>query len=530
MENEIKEYFSQFGDVNRIQLHHEGDLHCGYVEFKTVDGATTALSTSVHRVANCDVQVKAAEPEHQPDHMLNALDDDCLREIFKYLDEIDLCNAAEVCVRFNQHAKEAISSQIEACEFPEAFRFSVHSNLFEQLLRPFGCLIHSLLIRDNDSGVDTLKMVHKHISSRLKWLTISNLRIHEHLNIHSMFANLETLEIVSGSFLESNLNELLANCSELKILIIRSNDSEEGCFFNFILEENCLNQQFSKLEEAYFLGGSMTNDSLNNFIILNSSLKKLALRKIFLLSAQDLLPIIGQHLHSLSYLEINQYSDGCIVTPECLLSLGKLLSLNGLQIHLNSLPVAPLLNELATKRVPIELLVLSRDSDDSTELDTIENILRLKQIKKLYLENIHKLTDDQTIKLAMELTQLQELYLEGYDTINITSNTLKRMLPFATSLSKLQLKSANNLSVDVDDYNEMLKTIQNRPQKIHLSIEVESHKPTINVPESILEENRNWFYICDKIIIVPVVSEDEFDYDSDQYRDWGYNESDHDDY
>lgn len=104
MSDAISEFFGQFGKVKSVDIEQNGEAHYGYVQFETVEGASAALSCGMYRIANCNIQVKAAHPWQQPDLILNALPYDCMCPIFKYLNLRDLLNAAEVCVCFNKFA------------------------------------------------------------------------------------------------------------------------------------------------------------------------------------------------------------------------------------------------------------------------------------------------------------------------------------------------------------------------------------------------------------------------------------------
>lgn len=69
---------------------------------RKIDKGNSSSSDSSNNV-KIDVAIE------QESELLNILDNDCLREIFKYLTLLDLINAAEVCIRFNQHANDAFN-------------------------------------------------------------------------------------------------------------------------------------------------------------------------------------------------------------------------------------------------------------------------------------------------------------------------------------------------------------------------------------------------------------------------------------
>lgn len=86
------------------------------VQFKQEENAKEAIYDT--KANWYGFEVNAADPCNQPDHplqvppeqdsesnILNALNDDCLQEIFKLLKVTDLTNVAGVCKRFNEQAK-----------------------------------------------------------------------------------------------------------------------------------------------------------------------------------------------------------------------------------------------------------------------------------------------------------------------------------------------------------------------------------------------------------------------------------------
>lgn len=112
MNDEIRMYFERFGTVKSVEVQQEEstNTHIAFIEFKFAGAAVAVLSSKrAHRIDGHKVQVKAAEPWQQPDHILNALNDDCLRSILLPLNLSDLTSAANVCLRFNEQAKSVFS-------------------------------------------------------------------------------------------------------------------------------------------------------------------------------------------------------------------------------------------------------------------------------------------------------------------------------------------------------------------------------------------------------------------------------------
>lgn len=73
------------------------------------------------------------------------------------------------------------------------------------------------------------------------------------------------------------------------------------------------------------------------------------------------------------------------------------------------------------------------------------------------------LTDVHLIRLNAQLTQLQALYLEG-STVQLTTIGVKKILPLASKLSLLHLKYINHITINKDDYKEMLEIVKKQQQ------------------------------------------------------------------
>lgn len=156
------------------------DAHFALIEFKTVDDAAAVLSSN-----EIFIKVKAADPWLQPDHILNALNDDCLQAIFLQLNQSDLLNVSKVCVKFNQHAKAAFSRKYKK------FRLSTDSyNSTKSLLQTFGSVIQSVDVHSDVHSffygdfamkrafqIDLLRTIAGYCNSVFKD-TLQELRIH----------------------------------------------------------------------------------------------------------------------------------------------------------------------------------------------------------------------------------------------------------------------------------------------------------------------------------------------------------------
>lgn len=545
MDQEVKTYFGQFGEVDIVRYYsNKGKAFSfGFVQFKATDSAEAALMQRQHRIAGRDVKVKIADVWHQPGyephpslkapeqnsplHILNALNDDCLREIFKFLPLVALVNAADVCVRFRAHAKVAFASKFKNTVLTYGSQShmccaNVSKEIIGSMLRNFGRLMQSIEVDGSTINSTNctffLNRVGHFCSSSVKKLILSYFKITGKLlkKLHPLFANLNELSLTQCEF-NVHMTGLLAQCQNMTVF------SMERC--NIPSKGQLLKQQFAQLQEVNLKDNDSPRDStFVEFFTLNPTITKLSLGDNFFEDPSTVVRAIGQHLRNL--VELNLDSFELWVDSDYTKDvdyLGRLKCLKRLVVLLTHLPCTPLLRTLANGNVPIEHLSIS---DSKVDKSAIDQLVRLKHIKVLKLLDTDNFTDVHLINVAQELPLLQELCV-GVDHEDFTTIGVKKMLKFANNLTLLKLKSNHTLTIDVDDFKSMVKTLQNRTNKQKLRIEMETNGDKLNVPEKVLQENSDWLCIDEQI--EDTIDDDFYD-DGSSLDDWSDYDSYHDYY
>lgn len=493
MEDQIKCYFEQFGKVNSVEIEHLDDAtgtHFGLIEFELAETAAIVLTSgeTVHRIGDNDVQVKAAEPWYQPDHILNALDDYCLRAILSKLNQLDLANAANVCIRFNVQAKAIFETKIKKLDL--GMRSQKEA---KNLLQTFGSMAKSVHIERPYNERDILAMIVRYCTPVLKEISFGYFWFKFNLadiNCDMLLGGLERLSF-SRCYLQSKMNRLLTACTELKALCIKHSSYDPNLF---------VWPELKKLQDLRLDGfPSAFVHQLNDIISKNLTITKLILHGLIdpnMISHSRIIREIVQKLPNLMELEFIMptafVETDFVMAIRC---LGDLACLKVLRINLNERSAAPLSAALVQNATPIEHLQLIHGTLNAK---AIESISKMKQLKVLGLCNMIYFTDERMIKLTNSLgSHLEKLEFRGYTGEDLTTIGLKKMLPFATKLSHLTLKSTE-MTIDADDYAAILGTLQKRPEKTKFSFEFISGGGKVNVPESIQMENRQIFYINEK--------------------------------
>lgn len=560
----IKGYFERFGEVEKVRVHSKETFQYGFVQFKTSDAASMVLSRSRHRIVNCWVKVKAADFWHQPDcnaraahpqfpppdfdsdsNIINALNDDCLRVIFKHLSLVDLVNAAQVCVRFNQHAQQVFSSKhrdVVINERSSIFNRSMNHDerlqILGSMLENFSSSIRSLTISpvcgrfDNDTHGQTLQLIEKHAASHLKELKLVGFQFRTKL-VQSTFSHIENLQLIRCS-MNNNQKGTMATAENLKVLHIEASD----------WKQRLINLRFDTVKEIHLIRNSkLSNFQLSHFVATCPSLNKLVIKENEGINSVGVIRLIGQRLPNLVELELDQEFT-LNQFQKTVENLSQLKSLKSLKLNFNDLAIAPLMKGLVANKVPIEQLTLKVGSISN---DAIEAISQLKQIKSLELIDMDDLKSVHMIDLVKNLPLLQHFTLEGTSGDELDCTTLMNIVAHGTKLSNIDLTSIDYiLTIHDEDYKTMLKSVQNRPEKLQLTIEVSSRGTVIEFDEELLEKNRDWLNINEDILIDEIGalefilghglanlrdwfrSDDEDDYDDDDFD--MFDDSDSDDY
>lgn len=425
------------------------------------------------------------EPDHPllepPDQksasqILNALDDDCLRELFKYLGPLDLSNVFDVCVRFSYLASERFFCKYTHLVLNHDSEFFDRPKDVERLQHSFGSLIASLDIRTDVRITDGFQG------------KLTKLR--------PLLSKLKVLKL-KGVGTSDDLNSVLSVCAELKVM----------CLDTFDLNKwigRSIKRRFKNLEEARFISiNGIADHELHSFIKSNPQLKKLAVLRNHHLDPTKAIRSITRNLPMLEHLELDQSYCNMIDMEKRVLTLGRLKCLKVLKINLLtlSMPMAPLMKALVVNGAPIEHLKLRKGWMDS---EAIESISQMKQIRILDFSCVYDLNDGRWIKLVKELPHLREIHFLNMSEPSTIG--LKEMLPYANQLTLLKLTITNNISIDEDVYKILLGTVMNRPQQNKLSIGMVSYKKKVNVPHALLTANRKYLHICERIQVATLPS------------------------
>lgn len=425
-------------------------------------------------------------------HILVALNDDCLQEVFRRLELLDLTRIAEVCKRFNKEAKKTFERKYKHLKLEYGSDFSGQPEALEGMFGHFGSSIQTLSTEAYASESETfiLQLINRYCNPTLKSLELRAFDLEGNFeHIMPMLSRLETLTLIECTCYFVNV---LSNCTELQKLRL------ENCTF---LEENrFLEQQFMRLEEVHLISNNGINEAtLERFLDSSTTLLRLSIDENERCSTSQVLRSIGENLTNLQELSFCQAIENQNNFQDNVQYLNRLTSLKSLKLDFNQQPVRPLMDALSSHQIPIEHIEIYNGQIDTT---AIESLSMLKQVKTLGINGSSGLTDEFLVELGKKLPELKVVHLKDLNTIDnsrLTTIGLKKMVLHANKLSLLKIQLVYSIVIDIDDYKMMLKSVQNRPEKIALLIELTSDGGKVNVPEATLVENRNILYIDEMI-------------------------------
>lgn len=426
--------------------------------------------------------------QESPSHILKALNDDCLHEVFKKLHYVDLLNVVKVCVRFQSQGKAAFASKYKSLEL--VHNECDHDKMI-MVLHEFKSFIQSLSVHA-DKNADTghlFGMIIANCSPELKELDLSHFNIQvDTPNFRLPFPKLETLRLFdcSGNI---SVAHLVDTCPELHSISVSSGDLQGV--------NGLINRKFNQLKCLYLLDyeDHIHSYALENFITLNPDLTDLKIRKPSQFLTSNAIRLIGQTMLELQELECNLSFVGPAQSDfKC---IGNLYSLNMLHLDFNKLEVVPVVSVLAANVLPIEHLSITNGLIDK---NAVKYISQLKRIVCLQMHEVDGLNDELVISLARNLPELRCMDLTDVivDHVNdsLTVVGLMQMLEYANNLRVLKLGFSVidqdfNFIINIDDYKTMVNTVRYRREKISLSISLFGDNIKLNVDDAVLKENEN---------------------------------------
>lgn len=415
--------------------------------------------------------VEIPPAQDSPKHILNVLNDDCIQAIFRRLDNVnDFLSAAETCIRFQENAQLSFRSQYKVIRIGRIninfesykIKYIVAADRVEKFLSIFGYLITKLDARSLSP------LIAHYCGPNLKTLRVDS---SANFNTRSPLQVLMDLNVDGANVYNFKYY------SQLRRLKVTGMD---------ITRFDWLVQPFPNLEIANFdILHRLEYNQAVAFLTLNPQLKKLNIQYCGQISSH-VFEKMAQLTPSLEVLLFRETANNSSPkSNENLIHVSKLRNLNSLGLHsFSEIPVGRLIDSLIENNTPIEYLSVTMA--DVENYSTPEwNTSQLKSLKKLCLTQI---TDETLISIVKNLPTLEELIAPLNSKITIMG--IKKALQYAKQLSVLVIE-LHGITMDLDDFLPILKLAKVNRVKVTIYVE----NGSVNVPNSLLKENREWFDI-----------------------------------
>lgn len=380
--------------------------------------------------------------QDSPMNILNALNDDCLCEIFKKLHFSTLTSVAMVCTRFNRIAKEAFSSKYHS-EWINIFDLDWNRqprwSQIEDFLSEFGSEIRSL---------STLKVLNE-------WF----IKIAEHFFklVHKYCKRLTRFQFhcfnINEKTLYESIFDIISDCSELEYLDMHFYSDVELILPTIL---------YPKLVEVHFrwnhhLTYNLIREEIVRFLEQNPSINKLEI----------------------------ETDDETIIN-----AVSRLEHLNEFKIY-NIRSVPSLVEALSSHKMQnVEIKLGSDFGTQCIDVNSIDIIPKLENVTEIDI-NLHGIKKHSLIHLLQNLPNIKilQLFVNNFEDLNEISNDqivlMATILQYANQLSKFTITSYEKETrlfcqypIDEGKYDEILNLVQNRSTRIKLTIRyiIPTHK------------------------------------------------------
>lgn len=422
------------------------------------------------------------------------LNADCLLKIFEYLNVIELAKIADTNISLRQLAKYQFYLKYGSLNFDNLkMNRSITLQEVTKIFRNFGNSISSLELSIHSfvigSDQQILSLIGKYCKpSTLKKLVLTEIRIpnREMKKLGPLFGELEHLSLIKCDC-DIQFNPI-DGYTRLKTLELNLHFTDH--FMNRI--------NFPQLEYFYLYQcdwvSSLQRSNFLGFVLNHPNLKTLSIRNGY--TKMHILEAIGKNMKKLEHFTYDCHIQDMLSSKQnfeaALQPLGSMKSLKTLALHCHCSPIENLFESFIANNIEIESLHLK---DIRLSEDTVQNLKKLKTIKILKFQKIRSQNVDTFISIAKDLPYLNEFHLE-LDDSTIPIIALKTLLSRANELTILKIDSFNpNNNIDAQLYLDMVDIVKKRSNSKRLEIVLYVLTSPVNVPQNILDENREWINI-----------------------------------
>lgn len=470
------------------------------------------MNNDSDRAAKCSKYKLRSTPKPRNETILNkkqklepiyamellALNEDCLNEIFKHLNVIDLCSVVQVCEPLKQLTESYFYRKYSKFDFSALFeKRLITYKEGRDIMRNFGPMIRSMTISKQafqDHGALG------HVEERL----FKDL-------VEFCGKTLPKLELKSCYFTSRAVEALNMLSNSLQSLTLDDIVLAKGCVFHLTNFTSLTNLKYANKVNFYAFMDKypalkileLSNISINNqrmfqhFIASHAHLDSLTILFRDGVSS-EMIRFIAKNMKSLRTFnfygsQING-SESIKQIQKNIVHLSGLTNLKSFTWKCYNASSGYLLAELISKKISLTFLQIY---DGLIDEETIEAIAKMEYLQTLVFTNMKGLSDKNLIKFAKELTQLSHLYIYWQNDITVAG--MKDFLRNAKQLASLWIRF-KCFCLDNALYNDFLDIVKERRNGITPKINILSADKQVFVPQETILKNRHLLIIEEQIV------------------------------
>lgn len=432
------------------------------------------------------------------------LNDDCLFEVYKHLDLLNLTAVADVCSGLRRSARAYFElSKYRNLTFPLLIenerrrQITVDLLIFEatKVLRNFGAFITGFDSMDwwyrppglNNQSYKTyrrefVELLAMNCGKNLIDLKFYDFDLTNELTVRPLFEYAQKLELHSCKCSYQIVKNLSWWCPQLRELKFRFMD----------LTSNRLNQRFQKLTKISLEMCTLSTNDIREFLKRNTQLKEFEIFRGDIADARIFQYIGETETNNIEALTV-AFDRQLEPTPHTsnakyMTRLTKLKSMSLIDMNDNNHgQIFLAIRDIVAAKIPLEtLFVQLRQTSGLSQL--VDEISKLKNLKTLDLRFSEGGRIQHISQICEQLGELSKLVY--YNNIMSSAEEIVELVQVANQLQSLTICSGQyickKVCIDVNGYNKMAKAVATRANKLHLKIFLDDHSYSVNLPDELV--------------------------------------------
>lgn len=439
-----------------------------------------------------------------PDNILNSLNNDCIKEIFRRMNIAGFLSAARTCKRFQENAIACYPFK-DFNIVKDGSENHLSTRDVKEFIAIFGPLIKSInwkksygkrkklwkSVLDAKFKTDIFHQIAKCCGETLVELYINGQFVH--FQKGTEFKVLEKLTLCNVTVRKSASFPKLKDMKLLGVNDYNAVKRSDQLTRRFVRAKNFnwLRQNFPNLENAVFaLTTLMTDDVIIEFQQFNSQLKNLTLYNHYPYRiTSSVLEEIPRRLPNLTSFK----TYGIKSRPDAETDLKFLMQLENLKCFqipykYNRSIFREIIASFPDNNIHLEHLGISYAYYAAKDNELVETVSKLTFLKEVTLEGVSCAKD--IINIVKNIPNLERLNLSAcrnsYSNDELPLDEIKKTISVCKKLKKIVFEFMY-LDIDTDVYEAILELIEGR-----VSFTLLTYSGIIDVDKKMLEKNRKW--------------------------------------